>query len=71
MAENIIAGDYTKFLEHFDLNSNDFVVIAHGEPEHDYAALKSVIEKNAAYVGLLGSQTKAAILTERLRTRRH
>jgi xanthine dehydrogenase accessory factor len=68
MAENIIAGDYAQILSTFELGSSDFVVIAHGEPEHDYAALKSVIEKNAAYVGLLGSRTKAAILTERLRT---
>jgi xanthine dehydrogenase accessory factor len=68
MAENIISGDYAQVLDMFEVSPNDFIVIAHGEPEHDYAALKSVIEKNAAYVGLLGSRTKAAILTERLRS---
>jgi xanthine dehydrogenase accessory factor len=66
-AESIIAGDFTQVLSTFDLNSNDFVVIAHGEPEHDYTALKSMMDKNPAYVGLLGSRTKAAILTQRLR----
>ncbi len=68
MAENIIAGDYAQVLSKFELSPNDSVVIAHGEPEHDYAALKSVIKKKTAYVGLLGSRTKAAILTERLRS---
>src|SRR5208283_4082377 len=68
MAETIIAGDYAQVLSEFALSPNDSVVIAHGEPEHDYAALKAVIEKNAAYVGLLGSLTKKEILTKRLRT---
>ncbi len=67
MAENIVTGDFKQVLDTFDLNSNDFVVIAHGEPEHDYAALKSVMNKKPAYVGLLGSRTKTAILTQRLR----
>ncbi len=67
-AENIIAGDYAQVLGTFELSPNDSVVIIHGEPEHDYAALKAVIEKNTAYVGLLGSQKKKEILTERLRT---
>jgi xanthine dehydrogenase accessory factor len=68
MAEKIIAGDYSKVLSGFELTPNDIVVIAHGEPEHDYAALKNVIQKKVAYVGLLGSRTKASILTQRLRT---
>ena len=68
MAETIIAGDFTKILSEFELNPNDFVVIAHGEPEHDYAALKAVIERKTAYVGLLGSRTKKEVLSERLRS---
>ena len=67
MAETIVAGDYSEVLGNFALSSNDFVVVAHGEPEHDYTALKKTLEKNPAYVGLLGSKTKAAVLTQRLR----
>ena len=66
MAETIIAGDYSKVLNDLLLNPSDSIVIAHGEPEHDYVALKSLIDKDAAYVGLLGSKTKAAILTQKL-----
>ena len=66
MAEKFLAGDYGQVLGAFGLGPSDSVVIANGEPEHDYAALKTVIVKDAAYVGLLGSKTKAAILTQKL-----
>jgi xanthine dehydrogenase accessory factor len=66
-AQTILAGNYNQTLNAFAANPNDAVVVAHGEPEHDYTALKSMIGKNPAYVGLLGSKTKAKLLTERLR----
>lgn len=67
MAENIITGDLQKALGDLDIGSNDFIVIVHGEPEHDYVALKKAIEEKPAYVGLLGSRTKVATLVQRLR----
>jgi xanthine dehydrogenase accessory factor len=67
MAENIITGDLQKTLGDLDIGSNDFIVIAHGEPEHDYAALKVMIENKPAYIGLLGSRTKVTTLVQRLR----
>jgi xanthine dehydrogenase accessory factor len=67
MAENIITGDLSRILGDLDVGSNDFVVIAQGEPEHDYVALEKMIDKKPAYVGLLGSRTKVATLIQRLR----
>lgn len=67
MVEKIIAGDFTKILSELDISSKDFVVIAHGEPEHDYAALEKMIEKRPEYVGLLGSKTKIEKFLPRLR----
>jgi xanthine dehydrogenase accessory factor len=67
-AETIIAGNYAQVLGEFVFSPTDSVVIAHGEPAHDYAALKTVIEKNTAYVGLLGSPKKKEILVEKLRS---
>jgi len=67
MAEDVIAGDYAQVLSGFDMSPRDFAVVAHGEPEHDYSAVKKLIEKNPAYIGLLGSPKKAKILTERLK----
>ena len=66
MAQIVIAGDYSQILTTFPIAQSDFVVIAHGEPEHDYIALKNMVLKSPAYVGLLGSKTKAKLLTEKL-----
>jgi xanthine dehydrogenase accessory factor len=67
MAEKIVTGNFADTLDQLDVNPKDFVVIVHGEPEHDYLALKKMLEKKPAYVGLLGSKTKIAILAERLK----
>lgn len=68
MAEEVIAGDYAQVLASFEVTPRDYAVVAHGEPEHDYAATKALLQKSPAYVGLLGSPRKAAILTERLKS---
>ena len=68
MAESVIAGDFACALDEFKVYPNDFVVIAHGEPEHDYLALTTLAPKNPAYIGLLGSRTKVAHLVQRLQT---
>jgi xanthine dehydrogenase accessory factor len=67
MAEQFIGGDYRVVLGGLELGSGDFAVVAHGEPEHDYMAVKKLLEKNPEYVGLLGSSKKAAILRQRLK----
>jgi xanthine dehydrogenase accessory factor len=68
MAEEVIAGDYTQVLTSLEVTPRDYAVVAHGEPEHDYAAIKALLQKSPAYIGLLGSRKKAAILTERLKS---
>jgi xanthine dehydrogenase accessory factor len=67
MAEEIITGDFNQIIEKINIGFNDFVVITHGEPEHDYLALKMAIKKKPAYIGLLGSTTKVAIMIKRLK----
>jgi xanthine dehydrogenase accessory factor len=67
MVEEIITGDLGKVLGDLDIGQNDFIVIVHGEPEHDYTALQKMIEKRPAYIGLLGSRSKVATLVQRLR----
>ncbi|MGZ4912996.1 MAG: XdhC family protein [Halobacteriota archaeon] len=66
MAETIVVGDFTNVVSEFKVRPDDFVVIAHGNPERDYAALKAIAEKKPAYIGLLGSKTKVAHLVKRL-----
>jgi xanthine dehydrogenase accessory factor len=67
MAQEIITGKFDEVLDKIEVKPRDFVVIVHGEPEHDYLALEKVIRKKPAYVGLLGSKAKVAKLIKRLR----
>ena len=67
-AELVITGNFANAVGEFEVSPDDFVVIVHGEPEHDYIALKTMLTKKPAYVGLLGSRTKAARLVQRLHT---
>jgi len=67
MAERIVTGNFAEILDEIDVSPRDIVVIVHGEPEHDYMALKKIIEKRPAYLGLLGSRTKVATLVKRLK----
>ncbi|MEM1539632.1 MAG: XdhC family protein [Candidatus Bathyarchaeia archaeon] len=63
----ILTGDFNEILDKVEVGARDFVVIVHGEPEHDYLALKKMIEKRPAYLGLLGSRAKVATLVNRLK----
>lgn len=67
MAEKIVVGSFDEILDKLSVGSRDNVVIVHGEPEHDYSALEKMVKKKPAYIGLLGSKTKAATLVQRLR----
>jgi xanthine dehydrogenase accessory factor len=67
MADEIVTGDFNEILNRISVGKLDFVIIAHGEPEHDYLALKQIVKKTPAYIGLLGSKKKAATLTNKLK----
>jgi len=66
MAE-VITGNFNEILDKLEVGPRDFVVIVHGEPEHDYLALEKIIKRRPAYIGLLGSKAKAATLVKRLK----
>lgn len=67
MAKDIITGDFKEALRRIDVTGRDFVVIVHGEPEHDYLALVEMIRKRPFYIGLMGSKIKIGRLIERLK----
>ncbi|MFZ1020425.1 MAG: XdhC family protein [Halobacteriota archaeon] len=67
-AERVITGDFASAVGDLEVYPTDFVVIVHGEPEHDYIALKTMVAKKPTYIGLLGSRTKVAHLVRRLQT---
>jgi len=67
MAKEILVGDFTKILDKIEVQPHDYVVIVYGEPEHDYLALKKMLEKGVHYIGLLGSKVKVGKFKERLK----
>jgi len=67
MAKEIIVGDFLEILDKIEVQPHDYVVIVYGEPEHDYLALKKMLENRVHYVGLLGSKVKVAKFKERLK----
>ncbi len=47
-------------IEKVKVRPSDYVAIVHGETDHELAALRSVLGRKPAYVGLLGSRNKAS-----------
>jgi xanthine dehydrogenase accessory factor len=54
-------------LAHFPISQNTYVVIMTAEANADEEALRQVVETPAAYIGMIGSRRKVAIIFEHLR----
>jgi len=50
--------NFEEALKGADADKDTYVVIVHGEPKHDLAALRNFIHKETAYLGILGSRGK-------------
>jgi xanthine dehydrogenase accessory factor len=57
-ADELICGDPGKVAELFSIGPTTHVVIATHGHVHDKAALSSVVASNAAYIGMIGSNSK-------------
>jgi xanthine dehydrogenase accessory factor len=68
MAKEIITGNLNEILDKVNVSSRDFVVITYGaQPDRDYLALKKMIMKKPAYIGLLGSKARVLTLIKELK----
>jgi xanthine dehydrogenase accessory factor len=63
-ALDLITGDYEHIEEKARAGSRDYIVIV--THAYDLAVLRQVIGKNCAYIGVIGSKTKAAALKQQL-----
>jgi xanthine dehydrogenase accessory factor len=63
-AFELAAGDYENIGKRYDIRSNDYIVIV--THAYDLAVLRQVIHKNCAYIGVIGSKTKAAAVKQEL-----
>ncbi len=59
--------DFEEALKEAHIDKDTCVVVVHGEPKHDLAALRSFIHKEAAYLGILGSRGKLSKIKEVLK----
>jgi xanthine dehydrogenase accessory factor len=63
-ALDLITGDYDCVEEKLTVSSRDYIVIV--THAYDLVVLRQIIGKNCAYVGVIGSKTKAAALKQQL-----
>jgi xanthine dehydrogenase accessory factor len=63
-AWDLTAGDYDTLGEKCGICSNDYIVVV--THAYDIAVLRQVIRKNCAYIGVIGSKTKAAAVKQEL-----
>lgn len=61
-----IAGDITKTLRDFPIDLATYVVIVTRGHRHDEQALAAVIDSNARYLGMIGSQRKIKVIRDNL-----
>ena len=66
MAEGTIVSDFSTGLNEIPINTNTYIVIATRGHHHDDIALESAINKDAIYVGLMGSKRKTILIYKRL-----
>lgn len=59
-AMEIHSGPFEEGLHGVGVRPSDFVAVVHGETFYELAALRSMLRRRPAYIGLLGSRNKAA-----------
>ena len=59
-AKEIHAGPFEEELTRVDVKPSDFVAVVHGETGYELCALRVMLQRRPAYIGLLGSRNKAA-----------
>lgn len=66
-AETVICGDYLHISQYLELTPSDYVVIMTSGHSFDYEVQRQVLQHPPAYVGVIGSRSKAAFINQKLR----
>lgn len=61
-----IVGDFKEVLQNIEINSNSYIVIVTRGHKYDEIALETVINRDARYIGMIGSQRKVKAIFENL-----
>ena len=63
---NVICGDFGEELERFPITANTFIVLVSRGHKVDELALRSVAERGAGYVGMIGSKRRTRTVLQHL-----
>jgi len=63
-ADNIVVGNIGEALQKFPISADTYLVIVTRGHQHDGDALRACVKTDAAYIGMIGSRTKIALMRE-------
>ena len=66
-AREIICGDYLRLSDYLDLTENDYVVVMTNGHIHDFDVQEQALRTKLAYIGVIGSRRKTAVVNQKLR----
>jgi xanthine dehydrogenase accessory factor len=66
MAENVYAGDLGEGLDAIELDGSDYIVLVSRGHQQDEQALRHVVRRGAAFVGMIGSRRRVRTVLEHL-----
>jgi xanthine dehydrogenase accessory factor len=66
MADHVMAGDLTAHLDAFPIDQTTYAVLVSRGHKQDETALRAVVRRNAAYVGMIGSRRRVATVLRHL-----
>ena len=67
-AEKRIVGEFDRIGDYLTLTGEDYVVVMTSGHGHDYQVERQVLGQNVAYLGVMGSHSKTAVVNEKLRS---
>ena len=66
MADRVMSGDFAEMLADFPIGSNTYIVMVSRGHKQDETCLRSVVDRGAAYVGMIGSKRRVSTVLRHL-----
>lgn len=66
MADRVICGDFTKIDEYLEIQPEDYLVVMTNGHSNDFDVEVQILQKEFAYIGVIGSRKKTASVNARL-----
>lgn len=67
MAEKVVCGDYHSIHNYLTITPEDYVVVMTNGHAYDFEVQKQLLDRELAYIGVIGSRKKTAAVNQRLR----